>query len=89
VRFSFHTGARTLLMCACMRPQEGAEPLQYLIDNQCMWFEIETGRSYQRQGNMGRALRMFHEVLGVSDYTLAILVCIALNLRAAFRPVYG
>lgn len=29
---------------------------------QCMWFALEEGDSYQRQGKLGKALKRYHTV---------------------------
>ncbi|KAJ3218811.1 N-alpha-acetyltransferase 16, NatA auxiliary subunit [Dinochytrium kinnereticum] len=33
-----------------------------LAELQCMWFPLESGRSYLRQGKVGRALKKFHQI---------------------------
>ncbi|KAG0201400.1 N-alpha-acetyltransferase 16, NatA auxiliary subunit [Mortierella sp. GBA30] len=39
-----------------------ADPLNDLVDMQAMWFSLECGESHLRQGQLGRALKRFHQV---------------------------
>ncbi|ORZ05507.1 NMDA receptor-regulated protein 1-domain-containing protein [Lobosporangium transversale] len=39
-----------------------ADPLNDLVEMQGMWFSLECGESHQRQGDLGRALKRFHQV---------------------------
>ncbi|CAM0142641.1 hypothetical protein VKS41_002804 [Umbelopsis sp. WA50703] len=41
---------------------DAASPLQDLTDMQCMWFALEEGDSYRRQGKLGKALKRYHTV---------------------------
>ncbi|KAJ2964315.1 hypothetical protein NQZ79_g861 [Umbelopsis isabellina] len=41
---------------------DAASPLQDLTDMQCMWFTLEEGDSYLRQGKLGKALKRYHTV---------------------------
>jgi len=40
----------------------GGGPLADLTDMQCMWFALEDGESYARQGKYGVALKRFHTI---------------------------
>lgn len=42
--------------------REGVNAAANLNEMQCMWFEIECARAYQRLGNYGEALKKCHEV---------------------------
>ncbi|ATY65926.1 acetyltransferase catalytic subunit (NAT1) [Cordyceps militaris] len=42
-------------------------PLADLLDMQCMWFLTEDGQSYARQGNIGLALKRFHQIATIFD----------------------
>jgi hypothetical protein len=37
-------------------------PLQDLVDMQCNWFSIESGRAFARSNNPGRALKALYQV---------------------------
>ena len=37
--------------------REGANPTDSLNEMQCMWFQTEAAKSYQRQGKWGEALK--------------------------------
>ncbi|KAF8982870.1 N-alpha-acetyltransferase 16, NatA auxiliary subunit [Entomortierella lignicola] len=39
-----------------------ADPLNDLVEMQAMWFSLECGESHLRQGQIGRALKRFHQV---------------------------
>ncbi|KAI7830391.1 NMDA receptor-regulated protein 1-domain-containing protein [Gamsiella multidivaricata] len=39
-----------------------ADPLNDLVEMQGMWFSLECGESHLRQGQLGRALKRFHQV---------------------------
>ncbi|KAF9157580.1 hypothetical protein DFQ27_000908 [Actinomortierella ambigua] len=39
-----------------------ADPLNDLVDMQAMWYSLESGESHMRQGQMGKALKRFHQV---------------------------
>jgi peptide alpha-N-acetyltransferase len=39
-----------------------ADPLNDLVEMQGMWFSLECGESHIRQGQLGRALKRFHQV---------------------------
>ncbi|KAL1914904.1 uncharacterized protein VTP21DRAFT_7820 [Calcarisporiella thermophila] len=42
--------------------QDIPDRLQDLVDMQCMWFALESGLSYLRQGQFGRALKRFYQI---------------------------
>lgn len=42
--------------------KDAESPLQDLTDMQCLWFLLEEGNSYRRQGNLGMALKRYHNV---------------------------
>ncbi|KAF9972234.1 hypothetical protein BGZ73_004674 [Actinomortierella ambigua] len=39
-----------------------ADPLNDLVDMQAMWYSLECGESHLRQGQLGKALKRFHQV---------------------------
>ncbi|KAG0231137.1 hypothetical protein BGW42_000488 [Actinomortierella wolfii] len=39
-----------------------ADPLNDLVDMQAMWYSLECGESHMRQGQLGKALKRFHQV---------------------------
>ncbi|KAH6586115.1 hypothetical protein BASA50_009605 [Batrachochytrium salamandrivorans] len=41
---------------------ESADPLQDLVEMQCMWFALASGEAHLRIGNHGRALKRFHQI---------------------------
>ncbi|KAJ3191514.1 N-alpha-acetyltransferase 16, NatA auxiliary subunit [Irineochytrium annulatum] len=41
---------------------DSSDKLADLLDLQCMWFAFESGKSFVRQGKMGRALKKFHQI---------------------------
>ncbi|EDO40471.1 predicted protein, partial [Nematostella vectensis] len=47
--------------CA-MFTRDGLQAAENLNEMQCMWFQTECGRAYQRLGKMGEALKKAHEV---------------------------
>jgi len=58
------------------QPDSPGGPLQDLTDMQCMWFALEDGESYMRQGKFGLALKRFHTIWKVpplvSDFKILI-----------------
>jgi hypothetical protein len=48
--------------CAFLQEGELAVQMADLVEMQCMWFALECGESYIRQGKIGRALKKFHQV---------------------------
>lgn len=42
-------------------------PLADLLDMQCMWFLTEDGEAYARNGNIGLALKRFHQIANIFD----------------------
>lgn len=42
-------------------------PLADLLDMQCMWFLTEDGEAYAREGNIGLALKRFHQISNIFD----------------------
>ncbi|KAJ3518603.1 hypothetical protein NM208_g14457 [Fusarium decemcellulare] len=42
-------------------------PLADLLDMQCMWYLTEDGEAYARQGNVGLALKRFHQISTIFD----------------------
>ncbi|KAI8053722.1 NMDA receptor-regulated protein 1-domain-containing protein [Syncephalis plumigaleata] len=38
------------------------EPVKDLIDMQCLWFEMESSRSLVRQNQLGKALKLLHQI---------------------------
>ncbi|KAI8854203.1 n-alpha-acetyltransferase 15, NatA auxiliary subunit-like protein [Chytridium lagenaria] len=41
---------------------DSSDKLADLAELQCMWFPLETGRSYVRQGKYGKALKRYHQI---------------------------
>lgn len=41
---------------------QNQDPLNDLIEMQCMWYTGAVGKSYQRQGQFGPALKKFHQI---------------------------
>ncbi|GAA5899701.1 peptide alpha-N-acetyltransferase complex A subunit NAT1 [Sporobolomyces salmoneus] len=43
--------------------KDAPSPLEDLVEMQCLWILIEEGNLYLKQGNHGKALRRFHQIL--------------------------
>ncbi|KAJ3102267.1 hypothetical protein HDU96_009704 [Phlyctochytrium bullatum] len=41
---------------------DSSDKLNDLIELQCMWFAYESGKSFLRQGKLGKALKKFHQI---------------------------
>ncbi|KAK9721134.1 hypothetical protein K7432_003662, partial [Basidiobolus ranarum] len=41
---------------------DSTDPLNDLVDMQCMWFALESGESFARQNQIGKALKRYHQV---------------------------
>jgi len=42
-------------------------PINDLLDMQCLWFLTEDGEAYARRGNIGMALKRFHQIFNIFE----------------------
>lgn len=54
--------------------REGVNASANLNEMQCMWYEIECAKAYQRLANYGEALKKCHEVERVCFFSLLALI---------------